>query len=88
MSTCINLLAAFIPQAAGPLIPPDLPVGRFYRSAVDEDEGQEVDLTAVDQILELHKKMHHLKSPLGTKDSPARSCLDLYLQNSDIENGK
>ena len=72
----------------GPLIPPSGSVGRFYRSAVDENEGERVDLTAIDQILELHKKMNHLKSPLGTKESPARSCLDLYLQNSDIENGK
>lgn len=75
-------------QAAGPLLPPEFPAGRFYRSAVDENEGQEVDLSAIDKILELHKKMHHLKSPLGIKESPARSCLDLYLQNSEIENGE
>lgn len=70
------------------LTPPSVPFGRFYRSAVDESEGKEVDLSTIDQILELHKKIHRLKSPLGTKDSPARSCLDLYLQNSDIEDGK
>lgn len=32
--------------------------------------------------------MKHLKSPLGTKSSPARSCLDLYLQDSNVEDGK
>lgn len=84
----LQFLVVFIPQATGPIVPTGLPTGRFYRSAVDEKEGQEVDLTAIDQILELHKKMQHLKSPLGSKESPARSCLDLYLQNSDIENGK
>ena len=47
-----------------------------------------MDLSAIDQVLELHKKIQHLKSPLGTKDSPARSCRDLYLQNSDVTSGK
>ena len=47
-----------------------------------------MDLSAIDRILELHKNMQHLKSPLGTKDSPTRSCHDLYLQNSDIANGE
>lgn len=83
------LYGCFLLQAPVPTIRPpfrDDPVGRFYRST--EDEGEEVDLTAINQILELHKKMSHLKSPLGTKESPARSCLDLYLQNSDIDDGK
>lgn len=62
--------------------------GRFYRSAVDESEGKRVDLSAIDKIIELHNKMSILKSPHGTKDSPARSCRDLFLQNSDIEDGK
>ena len=37
--------------------------------------------------MDLHKKLHHLRSPQGTKESPAQSCLDLYLENNDIENG-
>lgn len=36
----------------------------------------------------MHKKLQHLKSPQGTQDSPARTCLDLYLEDSDIADGK
>ena len=46
-----------------------------------------MDLGTIDKILELHKKMSHLKKPAGTRESPARSCLDLFLQNPDVENG-
>lgn len=70
--------------AAG-ILPPPPPVGRFYRGA--PDEGQEVDIGSLDEIVELHRKLQAIKSPLGTHSSPARSCLDLYLLNKDIEDG-
>ena len=35
----------------------------------------------------MHKKLQHMKSPQGTQDSPARSCLDLYLENPSIHDG-
>ncbi len=72
--------------APGPLPdPPELPQGRFYRGV--SEEGQDVDLGTLDKILELHKKMSHLRSPAGTRESPARSCLDISLQDSQTENG-
>lgn len=46
-----------------------------------------MELGTIDKILELHKKMSHLKNPSGTRESPAKSCLDLFLQNPDMENG-
>ena len=48
----------------------------------------EVNFGTIDKILVLHKKMKHIKSPLGTETSPARSCLDLYLMDSSVENGR
>lgn len=71
-------------QAEGPLSsPPPPPLGStFYRG-----EGENVELGAVDEILQLHKKMNALKNPLGSRDSPARSCQDLLLENEEIENG-
>ncbi len=70
--------------AAG-ILPLTPPVGRFYRGI--PDEGQEVDIGSLDQIVQLHRKLQAIKGPLGTRDSPARSCLDLYLLNKDIEDG-
>ena len=32
-------------------------------------------------------KLLNLKSPLGSKESPARSCLDLLLDDPEISNG-
>ena len=49
--------------------------------------SQSVDVGTLDQILELHKKLRHMKSPMGSKESPARSCLDLLLENPNIEDG-
>ena len=51
------------------------------------EEGQGVSFGSFDQIVELHKKLHQLK-PLGTRDSPARSCLDLFVQNPNINDGE
>lgn len=44
-------------------------------------------IDTIDKILELHKQIKHIKSPLGTKESPARSCLDLLLQDQDAIDG-
>lgn len=78
----LNLIFVF--QAPG-LLPQPIPSGRFYRGT--PEEGKEVNFGAIDKILELHKKMSHIKSPLGTRSSPAKSCLDMYLQDSTVENG-
>jgi hypothetical protein len=41
----------------------------------------------LDKILNLHQKMASVKSPLGTRESPAKSCQDLLIENAEIENG-
>lgn len=48
---------------------------------------QFVDLGDVSKVIAIHKKLQHLKSPQGTRDSPARSCLDLHLENRGIKDG-
>ena len=53
----------------------------------DFDPIQAVHIGSLDKIVELHKKLQAVKSPLGTRESPARSCLDLYVQNNNIEDG-
>ena len=42
----------------------------------------------LDKILSLHKKMAAVTNPLGSRDSPARSCQDLLLQDAEIDSGK
>ena len=49
---------------------------------------QEVNLGALTIVIEVHKKLLNLRSPLGSKESPARSCLDLFLENPDISDGE
>ena len=48
---------------------------------------QDVNLGHMLKILEVHEKLLQLKSPLGSKDSPARSCLDLLLEDAEISDG-
>ena len=48
---------------------------------------QAVDLGSLSKVLEVHEKLLNLKSPLGSKESPARSCLDLFLDDPEISDG-
>lgn len=49
---------------------------------------QEADLGFLNKIIELHEGLAHLKSPLGSQESPARSCLDILLEDPDASDGK
>lgn len=49
---------------------------------------QLVHLDDISEVITIHKKLQHLKSPQGTRDSPARSCLDLHLENPNIKDGE
>ena len=46
-----------------------------------------VDLGDISRVVDIHKRLRHLKSPAGTRDSPARTCLDLHLENPSIHDG-
>ena len=46
-----------------------------------------MNLDSLSKVIEVHKKLLNLKSPLGSKESPARSCLDLFLDDSEISDG-
>ena len=46
-----------------------------------------MNLGEIGRVLEAHKKLQHLKVPQGTRDSPARSCNDLFLEGT-VKDGK
>jgi hypothetical protein len=56
----------------------------FYKG---EEDALDVELGDLSKVIDIHKRLQHLKSPKGTRDSPARSCLDLKLENPDMNDG-
>lgn len=51
-------------------------------------KGKPMDNTEIRTALaSLDKQIHNIKSPQGTKDNPARTCKDLFLCNTEFEDG-